>query len=89
MPDLIRHPEKDWIPAFAGMTAYWTIMRHLIKPKTSPQKRPATVEKQDIRFSGLTPDRGKDSCQEIGMHHLKILDMERPLENLKLCKVRC
>jgi hypothetical protein len=24
MPDLIRHPEtfKDWIPAFAGMTAF-------------------------------------------------------------------
>jgi len=20
MPDLIRHPEKEWIPAFAGMT---------------------------------------------------------------------
>jgi hypothetical protein len=26
MPDLIRHPEpleKNWIPAFAGMTTFW------------------------------------------------------------------
>jgi len=30
MPDFIPHPEAAWIPAFAGMTGYWTTMRRVI-----------------------------------------------------------
>jgi len=31
MPDPIRHPEKDWIPASAGMTVQGQLMRMLMK----------------------------------------------------------
>jgi hypothetical protein len=39
MPDLIRHPEKHWIPAFAGMTPLYQLYCNGIKILTGIKKR--------------------------------------------------
>ena len=40
MPDSIRHPKKEWIPASAGMTEYqlWTVISSFISPLAILQK---------------------------------------------------
>ena len=56
MPDLIRHPENQWIPAFAGMTADRTIMRGLITERRLSMNdgESSKAKKEDQRLDQLT-----------------------------------